>query len=152
MLPVRWMSPESVVYGRFTLESDVWSFGVVLWEVYSYGKQPYYGHNNDEVVKLILQGIMLIPPEDCPPFICQIMADCWKTEPRDRCKFPEILERLEKVQESLEKFEINQLPRPPQGPITVKSSDIQDTEGYLVPAPTQLQEYFQPISSDPSPA
>lgn len=49
LLPVRWMSPESVMYGRFTLESDVWSFGVVLWEVYSFGKQPYYGHNNEEV-------------------------------------------------------------------------------------------------------
>lgn len=48
------MSPESVMYGRFTLESDVWSFGVVLWEVYSFGKQPYYGHNNEEVSKTIL--------------------------------------------------------------------------------------------------
>lgn len=47
------MSPESVMYGRFTLESDVWSFGVVLWEVYSFGKQPYYGHNNEEVSKII---------------------------------------------------------------------------------------------------
>jgi len=49
MLPVRWMSPECVVYGRFTLESDVWSYGVVLWEIYSFGKQPYYGHSNEEV-------------------------------------------------------------------------------------------------------
>ncbi|TGZ32398.1 Uncharacterized protein DBV15_06823 [Temnothorax longispinosus] len=49
LLPVRWMSPESVVYGRFTLETDVWSFGVVLWEVYSFGKQPYYGFSNEEV-------------------------------------------------------------------------------------------------------
>ena len=49
MLPVRWMSPESILYGKFTLESDVWSFGVVLWEVFTFAKQPYYGHSNEEV-------------------------------------------------------------------------------------------------------
>ena len=49
MLPVRWMSPESVKYGRFTTESDVWAYGVVLWEIFSFGKQPYYGHANEEV-------------------------------------------------------------------------------------------------------
>jgi len=43
------MSPESVMYGKFTLETDVWSFGVVLWEIFSFGKQPYYGSSNDEV-------------------------------------------------------------------------------------------------------
>ena len=50
MLPVRWMSPESVKYGRFTSQSDVWAYGVVLWEIFSYGKQPYYGHANEEVM------------------------------------------------------------------------------------------------------
>lgn len=49
MLPVRWMSPESVKYGKFTAESDVWAYGVVLWELFSYAKQPYYGHTNEEV-------------------------------------------------------------------------------------------------------
>ncbi|XP_043682046.1 tyrosine-protein kinase transmembrane receptor Ror-like isoform X2 [Vespula pensylvanica] len=143
LLPVRWMSPESVMYGRFTLESDVWSFGVVLWEVYSLGKQPYYGHNNDEVVKLILHGIMLIPPDECPPFICQIMRECWKTEPRDRIKFSDILEKLEKVQGKLNQQ--GTLPRPPQGPVTIRTPDVLDPDGYLLPAPTTPREYLQTL-------
>ncbi|KAL1513438.1 hypothetical protein ABEB36_002849 [Hypothenemus hampei] len=97
LLPVRWMSPESVVYGRFTLESDVWSYGVVLWEIYSFGKQPYYGHSNEEVVKLILDGIMLIPPEDSPPLICELMKNCWKTEPKHRINFSVIKDMLEQA-------------------------------------------------------
>ncbi|OQR70287.1 BDNF/NT-3 growth factors receptor-like [Tropilaelaps mercedesae] len=48
MLPVRWMAPESIMYGKFTLESDIWSYGVVLWETFTFGKQPYYGHSNEE--------------------------------------------------------------------------------------------------------
>ncbi|OXU17605.1 hypothetical protein TSAR_008518 [Trichomalopsis sarcophagae] len=143
LLPVRWMSPESVMYGRFTLESDVWSFGVVLWEVYSFGKQPYYGHNNEEVVKLILQGIMLIPPEDCPPYVCQIMRDCWKTEPRDRLRFVDILEKLEKAQDK--PSQISSLPRPPQGPVTIRTPDALDCDGYLLPSPAAMREYLQPL-------
>lgn len=53
MLPVRWMSPEAVKYGRYTTESDVWAYGVVLWEIFTYGRQPYYGHSNEEVELII---------------------------------------------------------------------------------------------------
>ena len=146
LLPIRWMSPESVMYGRFTLESDVWSFGVVLWEVYSFGKQPYYGHNNEEVIKLIFQGIMLIPPEGCPPFVCQLMRECWKTDPKDRIKFAEILERLEKAQgKSNKPIQQGTLPRPPQGPVTIRTPDALDPDGYLLPAPTKPHEYLQTL-------
>lgn len=102
LLPVRWMSPESVVYGRFTLESDIWSYGVVLWEIYSYGKQPYYGHSNEEVVKLILDGVMLIPPQECPIIVIELMKNCWKTEPRYRITFANICDKLELAYESME--------------------------------------------------
>lgn len=90
------------MYGRFTLESDIWSYGVVLWEIYSFGKQPYYGHTNDQVLKLIYDGIILSPPEDCPPLICELMKNCWKTEPKDRIKFTEICEKLERACENFE--------------------------------------------------
>ncbi|XP_063902945.1 tyrosine-protein kinase transmembrane receptor Ror-like isoform X2 [Zophobas morio] len=147
LLPVRWMSPESVLYGRFTLESDIWSYGVVLWEIYSFGKQPYYGHTNEEAVKLILDGIMLIPPEDCPSLICELMKNCWKTEPRDRIKFPNICDKLELAYESFDEDAVSvqyenemkktnlknvrSLPRPP--PLRkISQEDLLDAQGYLL--------------------
>jgi serine/threonine protein kinase len=146
LLPVRWMSPESVLYGRFTLESDIWSYGVLLWEIYSFGKQPYYGHTNEEAVKLILDGIMLIPPEDCPSLICELMKNCWKTEPRDRIKFPNICDKLELAHESFDEDAVSiqyesetkkdtnnlrGLPRPP--PLRmISQEDLLDAQGYLL--------------------
>ena len=53
MLPIRWMAPESIVYGKFTTATDVWSFGVVVWEVLTYAQQPYVGMTNEEVIKFV---------------------------------------------------------------------------------------------------
>ncbi|GFG30260.1 hypothetical protein Cfor_11804, partial [Coptotermes formosanus] len=131
LLPVRWMSPESVMYGRFTLESDVWSYGVVLWEIYSFGKQPYYGQSNEEVVKLILQGIMLIPPEDCPQVIWDLMRSCWKTEARDRIRFTDIYARLKKAYEELEQSPAStSVPLPPPVPILPQESRVNTCNRY----------------------
>ncbi|CAL8087973.1 unnamed protein product [Orchesella dallaii] len=96
LLPIRWMAPESILYGCFTLESDVWAFGTVLWEIYTWGRQPYFGHTNEEVVQLLLDGVLLCPPSDCPPLIQEMMAGCWKTDSRDRFTFRQICNRFAK--------------------------------------------------------
>ncbi|XP_023244990.1 tyrosine-protein kinase transmembrane receptor Ror [Copidosoma floridanum] len=94
LLPVRWMPPESIFYGKFTTESDVWSFGVVLWEIYSYGLQPYYGYNNPEVIDMIRSRQLLPCPEDCPTMIYSLMIECWHEVANRRPQFPEIHHRL----------------------------------------------------------
>ncbi|XP_076353151.1 inactive tyrosine-protein kinase transmembrane receptor ROR1-like isoform X1 [Tachypleus tridentatus] len=94
LLPVRWMPPESILYGKFTTESDVWSFGVVLWETFSYGLQPYYGYNNQEVIDMIRSRKLLPCPEDCPPHIYAMMVECWHENPSRRPSFKELYARL----------------------------------------------------------
>lgn len=66
LLPVRWMSPESLIDGFFTTQSDIWSFGVLLWEVMTLGQMPYQGTNNSEVLDYVRNAGILKKPEECP--------------------------------------------------------------------------------------
>ena len=94
LLPVRWMPPESILYGKFTTESDVWSFGVLMWEIYSFGQQPYYGYSNQEVIEMIRSRQLLPCPEDCPSRMYAFMVECWHEIPTRRPQFGEIHARL----------------------------------------------------------
>lgn len=98
LLPVRWMAPESLLYGTFTTESDVWSFGVLLWEIFSYGIRPYFNCDNQEVIDLVCTHQLLPRPEYCPPYVYSIMNDCWHDSPSHRPNFKEIYNRLCSVQ------------------------------------------------------
>uniref|UniRef100_A0A8K9V6A9 Tyrosine-protein kinase receptor n=1 Tax=Oncorhynchus mykiss TaxID=8022 RepID=A0A8K9V6A9_ONCMY len=84
MLPIRWMPPESIMYRKFTTESDVWSLGVVLWEIFTYGKQPWYQLSNNEVIECITQGRVLQRPRTCPKEVYDLMLGCWQREPHMR--------------------------------------------------------------------
>ncbi|XP_045447381.1 tyrosine-protein kinase transmembrane receptor Ror [Melitaea cinxia] len=95
LLPVRWMPPESILYGKFTTESDIWSYGVVLWEIYSYGLQPYYGYSNQEVISMVRAGELLAAPSGCPTAMYALMMECWKHTPQRRPNFEEIVIRLQ---------------------------------------------------------
>ena len=84
VLPIRWMPPEAIVYSKFTTQSDIWSFGIVLWEIFSTGAQPYYTLSNEEVIEYVTDEKVLRCPSGCPSEIYDLMVDCWATKPNDR--------------------------------------------------------------------
>ncbi|KAM9782530.1 high affinity nerve growth factor receptor [Neosynchiropus ocellatus] len=94
MLPIRWMPPESIMYRKFTTESDIWSFGVVLWEIFTYGKQPWYQLSNSEAIECITQGRELERPRTCPKEVYLLMQGCWQREPQQRVVIKDIHSRL----------------------------------------------------------
>ncbi|XP_077174385.1 high affinity nerve growth factor receptor isoform X2 [Paroedura picta] len=95
MLPIRWMPPESILYRKFTTESDIWSFGVVLWEIFTYGKQPWYQLSNTEAIECITQGRELERPRTCPSEVYDIMQSCWQREPQQRQTMKDIHSQLQ---------------------------------------------------------
>ncbi len=101
ILPVRWMSPEAIIYGKFSTESDVWSFGVVMWEVFSFAMQPYYGTSNEEVTEAIRRHKILKQPADCSNSMYEIMKQCWNLRANLRPTFGELYTQLDEFRASL---------------------------------------------------
>ncbi|XP_006626221.1 ephrin type-A receptor 7 isoform X1 [Lepisosteus oculatus] len=96
-IPVRWTAPEAIQYRKFTSSSDVWSYGIVMWEVMSYGERPYWDMSNQDVIKAIEEGYRLPAPMDCPPGLHQLMLDCWQKDRGERPKFDQIVGILDKM-------------------------------------------------------
>uniref|UniRef100_A0A8C1V2E8 Insulin-like growth factor 1 receptor n=1 Tax=Cyprinus carpio TaxID=7962 RepID=A0A8C1V2E8_CYPCA len=99
LLPVRWMSPESLKDGVFTTMSDVWSFGVVLWEIATLAEQPYQGMSNEQVLRFVMEGGLLDKPDNCPDMLFELMRMCWQYNPKMR---PSFLEIISSIKEDLE--------------------------------------------------
>ncbi|XP_065176206.1 tyrosine-protein kinase SRK2-like [Sycon ciliatum] len=93
--PIKWTAPEAALYNRFTIKSDVWSFGVLLSEIITHGRVPYPGMSNAEVLTQVDRGYRMPPPPNCPEPFYQIMLDCWKKEEMDRPTFEYLRYRLE---------------------------------------------------------
>ncbi|XP_073957795.1 SH2 ankyrin repeat kinase isoform X1 [Choristoneura fumiferana] len=88
--PIKWYAPESYNYGTFSHASDVWSYGVTLWEMFSYGQQPYGDMRGTEAIQIVESGQRLERPEDCPDEIYQVMLDCWAYNPDLRPTFQQL--------------------------------------------------------------
>uniref|UniRef100_A0A672HNR0 Tyrosine-protein kinase n=1 Tax=Salarias fasciatus TaxID=181472 RepID=A0A672HNR0_SALFA len=86
-VPVKWTAPEALNYGRFTTESDVWSFGVLLWEAFSMGMTPYVSMTNQQTREQVERGHRMAAPPGCPAEVFRIMSNCWEYDPRKRPSF-----------------------------------------------------------------
>ncbi|KAM9465702.1 protein-tyrosine kinase 2-beta isoform 2-T4 [Clarias gariepinus] len=96
-LPIKWMAPESINFRRFTSASDVWMFAVCVWEIMSWGQQPFFWLENKDVIIQLEQGMRLPKPELCPPALYSLMTCCWTYDPKERPSFTELVCKLNDV-------------------------------------------------------
>ncbi|XP_037628893.1 ephrin type-A receptor 2 isoform X1 [Sebastes umbrosus] len=101
-IPIRWTAPEAIAYRKFTSASDVWSFGIVMWEVMAFGERPYWDMSNHEVMKAINEAFRLPAPMDCPSAVYQLMLQCWLQDRSKRPRFGDIVNLLDKLLRSPE--------------------------------------------------
>ncbi|XP_078660359.1 hepatocyte growth factor receptor-like [Branchiostoma floridae x Branchiostoma belcheri] len=94
-VPIKWMSVESIVSGTFSMKSDVWSFGVVLWEIITAGAPPYGRLSNKDTMVQVKNGYRLPKPQHCPSELYDIMRSCWLKNPSGRTDFESLVKRLE---------------------------------------------------------
>ncbi|XP_012315173.2 tyrosine-protein kinase Fer isoform X1 [Aotus nancymaae] len=93
-IPIKWTAPEALNYGRYSSESDVWSFGILLWETFSLGVCPYPGMTNQQAREQVERGYRMSAPQHCPEDISKIMMKCWDYKPENRPKFSELQKEL----------------------------------------------------------
>uniref|UniRef100_A0A7N8WS73 Tyrosine-protein kinase n=1 Tax=Mastacembelus armatus TaxID=205130 RepID=A0A7N8WS73_9TELE len=89
-IPIKWTAPEALNYGRYSSDSDVWSYGILLWETFSLGVCPYPGMTNQQAREQVEKGYRMACPQRCPEDVYKVMLRCWQYNPEDRPKFSEL--------------------------------------------------------------
>ncbi|XP_047426284.1 tyrosine-protein kinase ABL1 isoform X4 [Mugil cephalus] len=93
--PIKWTAPESLAYNKFSIKSDVWAFGVLLWEIATYGMSPYPGIDLSQVYELLEKDYRMDRPEGCPEKVYELMTACWRWTPSERPSFAETHQAFE---------------------------------------------------------
>jgi len=94
VFPVKWSPPEVISFRQFTSKSDVWSFGITMWEIFEFGSIPYPTMSNEDCVAQVMKGYRLPCPESCPEAVYKVMLSCWAHSPALRPSFKQIYEQL----------------------------------------------------------
>lgn len=134
VLPIKWMALESLFQKEYSEKSDVWSFGICLWEIFTLGGSPYPGIPTEELLDFLTEGYRMPKPENCPLEIYEIMTDCWQVEPQRRPTFAELSERIGKI------IERQASKQDSSRYICLMTDDTRNTSDY----------YAVPVESDPS--
>ncbi|XP_051046837.1 tyrosine-protein kinase Fer isoform X2 [Phodopus roborovskii] len=100
-IPIKWTAPEALNYGRYSSESDVWSFGILLWETFSLGVCPYPGMTNQQAREQVERGYRMSAPQNCPEEISKIMMKCWDYKPENRPKFNDLHKELTAIKKKI---------------------------------------------------
>ncbi|XP_066592352.1 tyrosine-protein kinase Abl isoform X2 [Prorops nasuta] len=95
--PIKWTAPEGLAYNKFSTKSDVWAFGILLWEIATYGMSPYPGVDLTDVYHMLEKGYRMECPPGCPPKVYELMRQCWQWSALDRPTFKEIHHSLENM-------------------------------------------------------
>ncbi|XP_036600227.1 vascular endothelial growth factor receptor 1 [Trichosurus vulpecula] len=141
-LPLKWMAPESIFDKIYSTKSDVWSYGVLLWEIFSLGASPYPGVQIDEdFCSRLKEGTRMRAPEYATSEIYQIMLDCWHKDPKERPRFSELVEKLgDLLQANVQKDGKDYIPL---------NNILTGSNGFTYSTPAFSEPYFKEDSSTP---
>ncbi|MEQ2228209.1 hypothetical protein ILYODFUR_006597, partial [Ilyodon furcidens] len=133
-LPIKWMAPESINFRRFTSASDVWMFGVCVWEIFSLAQQPFFWLENGQVINQLESGVRLQKPQQCPPTIYSLLTRCWAYEPHSRPTFSELVCSFSEIH----KIELEQETDIRRGRSHSLSSSLDPTRAEPPPKPSRI--------------
>ncbi|KAL1454094.1 hypothetical protein WDU94_010380 [Cyamophila willieti] len=101
-VPVKWMSPEALFDKIYTYQSDVWSFGILLWEIMTFGETPYPGIPMQSLCPLLRTGYRMLKPANCKEEVYEIMSDCWRSAPTERPQFGQLISKLHNIMDTMD--------------------------------------------------
>ncbi|XP_060106753.1 tyrosine-protein kinase ABL1 [Heteronotia binoei] len=166
--PIKWTAPESLAYNKFSIKSDVWAFGVLLWEIATYGMSPYPGIDLSQVYELLEKDYRMERPEGCPEKVYELMRACWQWSPSDRPSFAEIHQAFEtmfqesSISDEVEKelgkqgmrSVVNPLLQAPELPTKTRTSrraaECKDASESLETAPSKVPGECDPAEHEPA--
>ncbi|VDD83101.1 unnamed protein product [Mesocestoides corti] len=132
-MPVRWMAPESISHRCYTRKSDVWSFGVLLWEIFTFGGFPYPAFTEDSLLRAIQAGIRNRQPRACPASVYELMLSCWFLDPLHRPTFKQIIDFLSQSYDRAIRFSSDNelVPEPRDEGATSESVEYHEDSGTI---------------------